>query len=79
MGTGECEQAFLNRPLLIRDNPKHSAQEERFLALGQANEGRRLYISFTLRAEKIRVISARDMNRKERETYEKAKEAQKDS
>jgi len=30
-----------------------------------------MFISFTIRQNKIRVISARDMNRKERATYEK--------
>jgi uncharacterized DUF497 family protein len=68
----EAEQAFFNSPLLILPDPNHSAVEPRFHLLGRTNEGRRLHISFTLRdAERlIRVISARDMHRKERTVYE---------
>jgi len=68
----EAEQVFLNEPLLLLDDAKHSGEEPRFHALGQTDEGRLLHISFTLRAEnrRIRVISARVMHRKERERYE---------
>jgi len=69
----EAEQVFFNSPLLQPD-PKHSEEEPRFHALGKTNEGRRLHISFTLRdgGQFIRVISARDMHRKERVIYEQA-------
>lgn len=69
---GEAEQVFLNEPLLILEDDKHSAGEPRFHALGRTDDGRRLHISFTLRrdATLIRVISARDMHRKERDRYE---------
>ena len=72
VSAGESEQVFFNVPLLVLTDPKHSDLEARFHALGQTDEGRLLHISFTLRhdGEKIRVISARDMHRKERETYE---------
>jgi uncharacterized protein len=68
----EAEQVFFNSPLLVLPDPKHSAVEPRFHALGRTNEGRRLHLSFTLRdAERlIRVISARDLHRKERTVYE---------
>jgi uncharacterized DUF497 family protein len=67
----EAEQVFSNEPLLAMD-VKHSQDEPRFHALGQSTEGRYLYVTFTLRMNntKIRVISARDMNRKERVIYE---------
>lgn len=67
----EAEQAFFNEPLLIRGDATHSAAEERFHALGRTDEWRRLHITFTVRDEgtRIRVISARDMSRKEREFY----------
>ena len=70
----EAEQVFFNSPLLVLTDPRHSEAEVRFHALGKTNEGRRLHISFTLRhAEQfIRVISARDMHRKERMIYEQA-------
>ena len=68
----EAEQIFFNEPLLIIDDAKHSQGEGRFHALGKTNEDRPLHITFTLRnaGEKIRVISARDMHRKERKIYE---------
>jgi uncharacterized DUF497 family protein len=66
----EAEQVFLNEPLVVLDDPKHSDTEPRFHALGQTGAGRLLHITFTIRATKIRVISARDMHRKERAVYE---------
>jgi uncharacterized DUF497 family protein len=70
----EAEQVFFNFPLLILSDLKHSEAEPRFHALGTTHEGRRLHLTFTLRNEEqlIRVISARDMHRKERVIYEQA-------
>ncbi|MBI4755352.1 MAG: BrnT family toxin [Betaproteobacteria bacterium] len=70
----EAEQVFFNAPLLLLADVRHSQQEVRIHALGKSNEGRRLHITFTLRnaGEQIRVISARDMHRKEQEIYEQA-------
>jgi uncharacterized protein len=70
----EAEQVFFNAPLLLVDDVMHSQSEPRFHALGQSDEGRRLHITFTLRqsGELIRVISARDMHKKERSVYDKA-------
>ena len=70
---GEAEQAFFNEPLLLSVDEKHSQQENRFNALGYTNEGRCLFIVFALRDKLIRVISVRDMNKKERVVYEKFK------
>ena len=71
---GECEQAFVSEPLLVFADPGHSHREERWRALGGTVGGRRLYLVFTLRrGVLIRVIAARDMNRKERRTYGQAK------
>ena len=71
---GECEQAFVSEPLLVSADPGHSALEDRWRALGGTVAGRRLYLVFTLRRSVlIRVLAARDMNRKERRTYEEAK------
>lgn len=71
----EAEQVFFNQPLLLLADTKHSVSETRFYALGKCNDDRYLQITFTLRARGtlIRVISARDMNRKERSIYEQAK------
>lgn len=66
----ECEQMFFNRPLVVADDVKHSEKERRFYSLGHTDGGRMLFIVFTVRRDKIRVISARDMNRKERKVYQ---------
>ena len=67
----EAEQMFLNEPLLLLLDDRHSGTGSRFHALGRTDDGRRLHVTFTLRAEGrlIRVISARDMHRKERTRY----------
>ena len=70
----ETEQVFFNQPLLLLEDVKHSRSEPRFHALGRTHDGRPLHITFTLRGAGtfIRVISARDMHRKERAFYEQA-------
>ena len=65
----ECEQIFFNRPLVIQGDIKHSKAEKRFYALGRTDSKRTLFIAFTVRNKRIRIISARDMSRKEREVY----------
>ena len=65
----ESEQVFFNRPLFVSDDVVHSEHEKRFYVLGQTDEGRELFIAFTMRRKQIRVISTRDMNRKERRIY----------
>jgi len=70
----ECEQIFFNEPLVLMDDVKHSIGELRMHALGRTDENRELFIAFTVRNSLIRVISARDMHKKERKIYEKAKE-----
>ncbi len=67
----EGEEIFFNKPLLLNFDKKHSREEKRFQALGKTNKGRSLFIAFTFRNKKIRVISARDQNKKERSQYEK--------
>jgi uncharacterized DUF497 family protein len=67
----ECEQIYFNEPLIILDDPKHSYAEKRWAAFGKTDAGRRLTVIFTKRDSLIRVISARDMKRKERIFYEK--------
>ena len=69
----EAEQLFFNDPLLVLTDRKHGEGETRLHALGHTDDGRRLHITFTLRDERslLRVISARDMSRKERDAYGK--------
>ena len=66
----ECEEVFFNLPLLLQGDPAHSQKEPRYYVLGHTIAGRRLFIAFTVRGDKIRVISARDMSKKERNVYE---------
>jgi uncharacterized DUF497 family protein len=68
----ECEQVFFNRPLVAVADEEHSDEERRFYVLGQTDAGRRLFVVLTMRRGLIRVISARDMNRRERAEYDKA-------
>lgn len=68
----EAEQIFFNAPLLVSSDVKHSKNEIRIHALGKTDAERLLHVTFTLRlaGALIRVISARDMHRKERANYE---------
>ena len=65
----ECEQAFFNLPLIVGGDEKHSQYENHFYTLGQTDAGRLLFLVFTIRRNKLRIISARDMNRKEKRIY----------
>jgi len=67
----EAEEVFTNQPLLINNDIKHSIKEKRFYALGKTHGERLLFLSFTIRNYKVRLISIRDMNRKEKKIYEK--------
>ena len=70
VSAAECEQVFFNRPLIAAPDQKHSGKESRFYALGQTDAGRLLFVVFTLRGSLIRVISGRDMNRREAKEHE---------
>ena len=67
---GECEQVFFNRPLFVAPDIEHSQREPRYAALGQTNAARPLAVVFMIRGTLVRVISARDMSRRERRIYE---------
>lgn len=69
----ETEEIFFNKPLIVNFDKQHSKKEIRFQVLGRTNENRELFVVFTVRDNKIRVISARDMSKKERRVYEKEK------
>ena len=66
----EAEQVFFNQPLIVADDRKHSENERRYFVLGQTDKDRALFIALTVREERIRVITARDMSRKERKVYQ---------
>lgn len=65
----ECEEIFFNQPLVVSPDVQHSDREERFYALGRTDVDRYLFIVFTVRGRRLRVISARTMSRKERKIY----------
>jgi len=66
----ECEQVFFNRPIRVAPDERHSHEEPRRAALGRTDDGRLLTVVFTVRGALARVISARDMSRRERRVYE---------
>lgn len=66
----ETEQVFENKQIYIFEDEKHSFKERRFMIWGITDNERKLTVFFTMRRQRIRIISARDMNKKERRTYE---------
>ena len=70
VSTQEAEEIFVNEPLVILDDEKHSDHEKRYAAYGKTNEERRLFAVFTLRKKRIRIISIRPMDKRERKLYE---------
>lgn len=68
----ETEEIFNNKPFIVSKDVKHSQVEERFQALGITNKQRKLFVSFVVRNDRVRVISARDISKKEEVVYEKA-------
>ena len=65
----ECEQVFFNAPVVVGEDIFHSQSEKRWFLLGKTDKNRLLFLVFTIRDELIRVISARDMSKKERRIY----------
>lgn len=70
----ECEEIFFNSPIIVRGDASHSTSEDRYFVLGKTDTDRLLFVVFTVRGTKIRIISARNMNRKERRVYEQTQE-----
>lgn len=66
----EAEEVFLDEEILLLEDAIHSEEEDRFTAIGRTMKGDVLFLSFTLRKKRIRIISARKANKKERRLYE---------
>jgi len=70
----EIEDLFTHSPRIAPD-PRHSANEDRLIAVGRTNAGRPVFVAFTLRTKKkrrlIRPVMARYMHAKEVAAYEK--------
>jgi len=71
VSTGECEQIFFNKPLIIKRDKNHSIAENRYYVLGRTDMDRLLFAVFTVRSNLIRIISARDMTSYEIQRYQK--------
>jgi len=68
----EAEEVFLDPEQLIFEDDKHSRKEKRFTIIGKIKESNILFLSFTIRKNRVRIISVRKANRKERRKYEQA-------
>lgn len=66
----ECEEVFFDPNKKILRDLLHSGREERFILLGKTTMERLLFVVFTMRGDKIRIISARDLNKREKHLYE---------
>lgn len=69
----ETEEVFLDEDVKIEKDIKHLEEEERYIAIGKTTENKILFVVFTIRADKIRIISGRMANNKEKEVYQKGK------
>lgn len=67
----EAEEVFVDEDVLLQDDVNHSQKEARFTAIGKTSQEHVLFVVFTVRGTKIRIISARRVNIKERREYEK--------
>lgn len=69
----EAEEIFISEESFVITDVKHSEKEERFIILGKSQARQSLFVVFTIRKNKVRIVSARRMHKKEVEKYEKAK------
>lgn len=69
----ECEEVFFDPNKRMLRDPFHSDKEKRYILLGKTKRQRVLFIVFTIRKKKVRIISARDLNKKELHLYHEKK------
>lgn len=74
VAAAEAQEALLNRPVCEAD-ARHSDSDQRYIALGVTNGGRPLFVAFTNRKNRVCIISARPMSRKERAIHDAASPA----
>jgi uncharacterized protein len=67
----EAEEVFFDENKVTFPDVLHSGNEERLRIIGKTKKSRLLFIAFTKRGKKVRIISARDINKKEVSLYEK--------
>lgn len=66
----ECEEAFFDSHKRLLGSALHAGHETRYVLIGRTQEHRALLVVFTMRGQTVRVISARDVNKRERGLYE---------
>ena len=65
----EAEEVFLDINAIRLEDNKHSLKEQRFASIGKIISNKILIVFFTIRKNKIRIISVRDVNKKEKNLY----------
>ena len=68
----EAEEAFFDQKKVHHTDAIHSQSEQRYILIGTSKSKKILYIAYTIRKNKIRIISARMLNKKEKYLYEKS-------
>ncbi len=66
----ECEEVFFDPHKRMMGSALHAGHETRYVLIGQTQTTRLLVVVFTIRGQTVRVISARDINKRERGLYE---------
>lgn len=67
----EAVTVFFDVHSLLKADPIHSEEEDRFLLLGRSFERRMLAVVHVERGERLRIISARRTTLRERREYER--------
>ena len=65
----EAKTVFVDPFYVDFYDPDHSADEERYVIIGESQQGRLLVVSYTERQQKTRLISAREATRREKDAY----------
>lgn len=69
----EAEEIFFDPHKRIVKADLMVKEERRYLLIGKTKFGRSLFVVFTFRTNRVRIISARDLNRKEKKWYEEGR------
>jgi uncharacterized protein len=71
----EAATVFNDQLELTIPDPDHSISERRFLSIGYSTNNQMLVVSYTERAGRVRIISARKPTKRERKIYEEGNDA----
>ncbi len=66
----EAATVFVDPLSTTVPDPDHSIEEERYIIVGTSHRGRLLMVAHTEQGDRIRIISARELTRRERRQYE---------